>query len=101
MMSHDMLVLGAVALGVAAIVLIVLQSHWAHHRVRARPAEHPVAMVTENARANTEGPTGPSGSSKEFRHPARHTTAKEVINRSLTIHFFGLHTGTRALARGK
>jgi len=100
MMSHDILVLGAVGLGVATIVLIVLQSRWRHRRVRMRPARRPVALVTGNTRVNTEGPTGPRGLSTGFRHPARHTTAKEVINRSLTIHFFGLHKGTRALAHG-
>jgi hypothetical protein len=106
-MPQDMLALGAGALGVATIVLLVLRSYWAHRRVRAGPQKRrPVAMVTENAIANSEGPTavaaGPTGSSTAFRHPARHTTAKEVVNRSLTIHFFGLHKGgTRTLAHGK
>lgn len=118
-MPHEMLALGASALGVAAIVLVLL-SGWAHRRVRTGGPTQIVAVVAKRAKAawtlKVRGPTsgvqghaveggklgragavpvGPSGSSAAFRHPARNTAVKEVINRSLMIHFFNLHKGTR------
>jgi hypothetical protein len=104
-MPNDMLALGASAVGLVTIVLLVLQSRRAHRRGRADAQKPPVALVTEHDEANSRGPVvgpaGPSGSSTAFRHPATHTTEKEVINRSLTVHFFGLHRGTRPLPHGK
>jgi hypothetical protein len=124
-MSHEMLAFAVGALGVAMIALLVAGSYWMQRRVRAGLQKRSAVAVIKQVEASStlkakevaggvQGHASPRrvaeqrravvpglrGSSAAFKNPAG-GTVKDMMNRSLGIHYFEMLKGTADLARVK